>query len=100
MGTVIEITTAIWRRVAALEVEFADYRPVVPKAPPTATNVIDLTAGIGRQIAALEMKVAECRRVVSETRRGSWRHKAYTTELIEAKRRLSILQGIRRDGRD
>jgi hypothetical protein len=100
MGTVINLTTAIWRRVAALELEFADYRRVAPQASRSTSNVIDLTAAIWRRVAALELQVAECRRVVSQAPRGSWRHKVYTTELIEAERRLSIAQGMRRDGTD
>jgi len=62
-------------------------------------NVIDLTAALWRRVAALELEVAECRRVVSEARHGSWRYRVYTTELIEAERRLSIAEGMRRDER-
>jgi hypothetical protein len=62
-------------------------------------TVIDLTATLWRRVAALELDVAECRRVVSQTPRGSWRHKVCTAELIEAERRLSIAEGMRRDER-
>jgi hypothetical protein len=62
-------------------------------------TVIDFTAALWRRVAALELEVAECRRVVSRARHGSWRHKAYTSELIEAERRLSIAEGMRRDER-
>lgn len=100
MATIIHFTKAIWRRVAALELEFAESRQVVPQAPRNTSNVIELTAALWRRVAALELQVAEWRRVVSQTPRSSWRHKVYTTELIEAERRLSIAQGMRRDARD
>jgi hypothetical protein len=62
-------------------------------------TVIDLTAALWRRVAALELEIAECRRVVSQAPRSSWRHKVYTAELIEAERRLSIAEGMRRDER-
>ncbi|HWE18193.1 MAG TPA: hypothetical protein VG758_13580 [Hyphomicrobiaceae bacterium] len=62
-------------------------------------TVIDLTAALWRRVAALELEVAERRRVVSQAPRGSWRYKVYTTELIDAERRLSIAEGMRRDER-
>lgn len=62
-------------------------------------TVIDLTAALWRRVAALELQVAEYRQVVSQAPRGSWQHKVYTTELIEAERRLSIAEGMRRDER-
>jgi hypothetical protein len=62
-------------------------------------TVIDLTAALWRRVAALELEVAECRRVASKAPPSSWRHKVYTTELIEAERRLSIAEGMRRDER-
>jgi hypothetical protein len=62
-------------------------------------TVIDLTAALWRRVAALELEVAECRQVVSQAPRSSWRHKVYTAELIEAERRLSIAEGMRRDER-
>jgi hypothetical protein len=62
-------------------------------------TVIDFTAALWRRVAALELEVAERRRVVSQTPRGSWRYRVYTTELIEAERRLSIAEGMRRDER-
>ena len=62
-------------------------------------TVIDLTAALWRRVAALELEVAERRRVASQAPRGSWRYKVYTTELIEAERRLSIAEGMRKDER-
>ena len=63
-------------------------------------TVIDFTAALWRRVAALELEVAECRRrVVSQATRGSWQYKVYTAELIEAERRLSIAEGMRRDER-
>jgi len=95
MGTVINLTAAIWRRVAALEFEVAEGGWVVAEPPRSSSTVIDLTAALWRRIAALEADVAECRRVVSQAPCGSWRHKVYTAELIEAERRLSIAEGMR-----
>jgi hypothetical protein len=60
-------------------------------------TVIDLTAALWRRVAALELEVAQCRRVASQAPRGSWRYRMSTTELIEAERRLSIAEGMRRD---
>jgi hypothetical protein len=97
MGTVINLTAALWRRVAALEVEAAGCRQVVPEAPPSSCTVVDLTAALWRRVAALELEVAECQQVVSQAPRSSWRHKVYSAELIEAERRLSIAEGMRRD---
>ena len=100
MGTVIDLTAALWRRVAALEaaleLEFAEYRRVVPQAPRSSCTVIDLTTALWRRVAALELEIAECRRVVSQAPRSSWRRKVYSAELIEAERRLSIAEGMRR----
>jgi hypothetical protein len=62
-------------------------------------TVIDFTAALWRRVAALELEVAECRRVASRVRRGSWQHELYISELIEAERRLSIAEGMRRDER-
>ena len=62
-------------------------------------TVIDLTAALWRRVAALELEVAEHRKVVAQAPRGSWRYKVHTSELIEAERRLSIAEGMRRDER-
>jgi hypothetical protein len=62
-------------------------------------NVIDLTAALWRRVAALELEVAERRRVVFQAPHGSWQHKVYIAELIEAERRLSIAEGMPRDER-
>jgi hypothetical protein len=62
-------------------------------------TVIDFTAALWRRVAALELDVAEYRQVVAQAPRGSWRHKVYTAELIEAERRLSIAEGMRRGER-
>jgi hypothetical protein len=99
MGTVIDLTAMLWRRIGALELEVAECRRIVSQAPRSSCAVIDLTAALWRRIAALELEVAECRRLVSQTPRSSWWHKVYTTELIEAERRLSIAEGMRRDER-
>ena len=61
--------------------------------------VIDLAAARWLRVAALEMEVAECWRVVSQVPRRSWQYQAYAAELIEAERRLSIAEGMRRDER-
>jgi hypothetical protein len=98
MGTVINLTAALWRRVAALELEFAECRQDVPE-PHRGCTVVDFTAALWRRVAALELEVAECRRIVSQAPRNSWRHKVYTAELIEAERRLSIAEGMCRDER-
>ena len=98
MGTVIDLAAAVWRRVAALEFEVAEC-PRVVSQPRSSGTVIDLTEALWRRIAALELEVAECRRSVSLAPRSSWRHKVYTAELIEAERRLSIAEGMRRDER-
>jgi hypothetical protein len=95
MGTVINLTAALWRRVAALELEVAECEWVVAEPPRSRSTVIDLTAALWRRVAALEAEVAECRRVVSQAPCGSWWHKVYTAELIEAERRLSIAEGMR-----
>jgi hypothetical protein len=95
MGTVINLTAALWRRVAALELEISECEWVVSQPPRSSSTVIDLTAALWRRVAALELEVAECRRVVSQAPCGSWRHKVYTAELIEAERRLSIAEGMR-----
>lgn len=58
-------------------------------------TVIDFTAAVWRRVAALELEVAECRRIVTQAPPSSWRHKVYTSELIEAERRLSIAEGMR-----
>ena len=63
------------------------------------STVIDFTAAIWRRIAALELEVAECRQIFSQAPRNSWRHKVCAAELIEAERRLSIAEGMRRDER-
>jgi hypothetical protein len=60
-------------------------------------TVIDFAEAIWRRVATLELEVAERRRVVSQAPRSSWRHQVSTTELIEAERRLSIAEGMRRD---
>jgi hypothetical protein len=100
MGTVIDLTVALWRRVAALELEIAACCEVVPRqAPRSSSNVVNFTAALRRRVAALELEVAECRRIVSQAPRASWRHRVYTAELIEAERRLSIAEGMRRDER-
>jgi hypothetical protein len=99
MGTVINLTAALWRRVASLELEVAECRQVVPQPPRNRCAVVDLAAALWRRIAELELEVAECRRIVSLAPRNSWRHKVYTAELIEAERRLSIAEGMRRDDR-
>jgi hypothetical protein len=62
-------------------------------------TVIDLNVGLQRLVEALEVEVAECRRVVSQTSPSSWQHKVCTAVLIEAERRLSIAEGMRRDWR-
>jgi hypothetical protein len=99
MGTVINLTAALWRRVAALEADVAECRQVVSLAPRSSSTVIDLTAAVWRRVAALELQVTECRQAVTRTPRSSWWHKVYTTELIEAERRLSIAEGMCRDER-
>lgn len=63
------------------------------------SNVINFTAAIWRRVAALELEVAECRQVISRAPPSSWRHKTYSAELIEAERRLSIAEGMRKDER-
>jgi hypothetical protein len=62
-------------------------------------TVIDLNVGLQRLVEALEVEVAECRRVASQTPPSSWQHKVCTVALIEAERRLSIAEGMRRDWR-
>jgi len=99
MGNVINLTAALWRRVADLELEVAERDRVVPQAPRSGGTVVDFTAAIWRRVAALELEIAECRQVVSQAPRNSWRHKVYSAELIEAERRLSIAEGMRRDER-
>jgi hypothetical protein len=116
MGTVIDLTAALWRRVAALEVESAprsngtvvDFggalarRVAIPEeevAPRSSGTVVDFTAALWRRVAALEMEVAECRRAVYQAPRSSWAHKVCTADLIEAERRLSIAEGMGRDER-
>jgi hypothetical protein len=63
------------------------------------SNVINFSAAIWRRVAALELEVAECRQVISRAPPSSWRHKIYSAELIEAERRLSIAEGMRKDER-
>jgi hypothetical protein len=99
MGTVIDLTAALWRRVAAMESEVAECRWAVPQAPPSSCTVIDLSAALWRRVAALELEVTECRRAVCQAPRSSWQFKVCTAELIEAERRLSIAEGMRRDER-
>jgi hypothetical protein len=99
MGTVIDLTAAVWRRLASLELEVAGCQRVVSRAPRSSCTVIDLTAAVWRRLAALELEVAECRRAVSRVPRSSWQYKVYAAELIEAERRLSIAEGMRRDER-
>jgi hypothetical protein len=96
MGTVIDFTAAIWRRIAALEMELAEC-PQVPPAPRSSCTVVDFTAALWRRVVALELEVAECRRAISQAPRSSWRHKVYAAELLEAERRLSIAEGMRRE---
>lgn len=99
MGTVIDLTAAVWRRVAALELEVAEHQPAARQAPRSTSNVINLTDAVGRRVAALELQVAECRQAVVRTPSSSWWHKVYSTELIDAERRLSIAEGMCRDER-
>ena len=99
MGTVIDLTAALWRRIAGLTLEFAEHGQVVPEAPPRSGAVIDLAAAARRRVEALELEVSECQRIASQAPRGSWRHKVYTADLIEAERRLSIAEGMLRDDR-
>jgi hypothetical protein len=98
MSTVIDLTAAIWRRIAALEWEVAGH-PQVPQAPRSRCTVVDFAEALRRRVVALELEVAECRRAAAQAPRNSWRHKVYTAELIEAERRLSIAEGMRRDER-
>ena len=99
MGNVIDLTAAVWRRVAALELEVAECQPVAARVPRSTGTVINLNAAVGRRVAALELQVAECRQAVVRTPCSSWWHKVYRTELIEAERRLSIAEGMCRDER-
>jgi hypothetical protein len=96
MSTVIELTAAIWRRLAALELKVAEY-PQIPQAPHNSCTVVDFTEVLRRRVVALELEVAERQRAVSQAPRSSWRHKVYAAELIEAERRLSIAEGMRRE---
>jgi hypothetical protein len=96
MSTVIDFTAAIWRRIAALELEVAEHPPG-SQGPGSRCAVVDFAEALRRRVVALELEVAECRRVVSQAPRNSWRHKVYAAELLEAERRLSIAEGMRRD---
>ena len=61
--------------------------------------VINLSAVLWRRVAALESEVCECLRAVSQAPPSSWRRKVYIEQLIDAERRLSIAEGMRRDER-
>jgi hypothetical protein len=63
------------------------------------STVVFLTAALWRRVAALESEVAECLRALSQAPPSSWRREIYIAELIEAERRLSIAEGMRRDER-
>jgi hypothetical protein len=67
------------------------------QTPRSSHAVVDFTAALWRRVVALELEVAECRRVVSQAPRSSWRHKVYAADLLEAERRLSIAEGMRKE---
>ena len=59
--------------------------------------VVNLSAAVSRRVATLELEVAHCLQAVSQAPPTSWRRKLHIAELIEAERRLSIAEGMRRD---
>jgi hypothetical protein len=60
------------------------------------SNVINLTTALRHRVATLELEVAERWRILAETPRRGWLREACIADVIEAERRLSIAEGMRR----
>ena len=60
------------------------------------SNVVDFAAAVRHRVVALEMEVAERWQLIASVPRSGWRREAWIADLIEAERRLSIAEGMRR----